>query len=387
MANIKELIEQRNSKIEQIRSMVSTAKEETRGFNDDETADVKKLEDEIKQINVQIVEERSKTFSNENEVIEENRSEGDNKMDRKEEVRALEDVIRGKVTEETRALNTTSEGAPVIPEIISGEILKKVEESSPVFAQARKFASVSGSLSIAREDDSIETGFVGEGQNLSEVTLKLKDVKLTQKRAGAALVLTKQLIHDAAVDIVSYSADLLARRLAKGLEKSIFNGTGGEQFNGLDNDREIKKIEIEAQGAVTTDILLDAYNSINPIYLNDCAYYMSREFYNEVSKLKDGDGHYFMQRGIVNGVLQNTFFGRPIYITDAIDKTANGTQCFFGSVNRAYGMMIKEGISLQRVNADTTQALRGSELLVIDTYMDGNVINPEAIVKIVKKSE
>ena len=43
-------------------------------------------------------------------------------------------------------------------------------------------------------------------------------------------------------------------------------------------------------------------------------------------------------------------------------------------------MLVKQGINLTNVTADTTQALAGGRLVIMDTYLDGAVINPKAVV-------
>lgn len=62
---------------------------------------------------------------------------------------------------EHRNLQTTVEGSGLIPSSVSKDIILKMEETSPVFARAKKFPSVYGSLTITREDDLLEAGFVG----------------------------------------------------------------------------------------------------------------------------------------------------------------------------------------------------------------------------------
>ena len=43
-------------------------------------------------------------------------------------------------------------------------------------------------------------------------------------------------------------------------------------------------------------------------------------------------------------------------------------------------MLVKQNMNLTIVTADTTQALAGGRLAVLDAYMDGAVINPDAVI-------
>ena len=367
------MIEQRNALLTQADEIVELAEKEVRSLTDNETTEFDGIEKEINKLDEKITELEARQLK-----CEKNENKEEKRMDKNErEIRGLEQYLRRQDGEEKRELQTTADGGAIIPENISGIIIKKMEESSPVFAQAQKFSSVAGSLKIAKETSETSVGFVGEGADVLEGKVGFDEVKLNQKRVGAAISLSNQLINDTAVDIVDYSVDLLARRTAKAVEKSVLTGTEEEEFRGIIHDEEIGKVEVT--GTVTNDDLLELYNSIHPEFLSYAGYIMSREFFNQISKLKDSSGHYYMQNGIVNGSLSYTLFGAPVYVTDSLPAT---TPVIFGSIQEAYAIMVKQGLALQHITGDTTQALRGSQLLVLDGYMDGAVYNPQAISKL-----
>lgn len=379
--NLKALKEKKNELLNKADELIQNAETEVRSLTEDEQSEFRSLTKEIEDINSQIAEQEDLMKQGEKiEITEEKRNMEEKVIEK--ELRGLEQFLKKQDGEEVRALQKTDAGNAVIPENVEGTIVLKMEETSAAFAKARKFPSVNGTLKIAKETATSAAGFVGEGENVSEIAMNLGEVKLTQKRVGAAISLSNQLIHDSAVDIVDYSVNLLARRAAKAVEKSMFNGTGTEDFNGMLKDSEVSKVDVS--GAVTIDSLMDLYNSIHPEFLSGAEFYMARKFFNQVAKLKDGNGHFYLQNGVVNGKLTYTLFGSPVVVTDALEFEANaGTPVVFGSIEDAYGVMIKKGFALQHVIGDTTQALRGSQLLVLDGYMDGAVYNPQALAKMV----
>lgn len=372
--NLKALKEKRNAKLDEADNLLKAAEKETRSLSNDEKEKFDALTKEIRELNDQIseLENRQKDGIVKTETMEEKRD-----MEKEKEIRAIEQYLRRQDGEEVRALQTTTQGGAVIPENVEGTIVLKMEDTSPVFARARKFASVAGTLKIAKESALTSAGFVGEGNDVLDQQISFEEVKLTQKRVGAAISLSNQLINDSAVDIVSYSLDLLSRRTAKAVEKSILVGSAPEEFKGIINDPEIGNVEVS--GAVGIDNLLDLYNAVHPQFLDTSAFIMQRNFFNQIAKLKDGNGHYYMQNGVINGKLTYTLFGAEVLVTDALP---DATPVLFGSIEESYAIMIKQGFSLQHVTGDTTQALRGSQLLVLDGYMDGAVYNPQAIAKL-----
>jgi HK97 family phage major capsid protein len=377
--NLKALLEKRNDLLAQADALVATAETEVRSLNETEKGQFDTFTADIESLNSQI------------NAIEAQRSAGEKIVDKVEEIpmekeiRGLDQFLRKLEGEEKRALTVTADGGAVIPENVEGMIVKKMEETSPVFARARKFASVAGTLKIAKETATSVAGFVGEGADVLEGQINLADVKLTQKRVGSAISLSNQFINDSAVNVVDYAINLLSRRAAKAVEKSVLTGATADEFAGIKGTAGLASVNVSLAAGVTVDELMDLYNAVHPEFLDGSGYIMSRAFFNKVAKLKDANGHFYMQNGVVNGRLTYTLFGAEVIVTDALDAgTAVGQMpVLFGNIEQTYAVMIKKGFALQHVSADTTQALRGSQLLVLDGYMDGVVYNEQAMAKLV----
>lgn len=372
---LKALQEKRNELLNKADEMLKVVETEVRAMSTEERTEFDAMSKEINEINETIKSVEARRLDG--EKIEDKEEKRDMELTTQEkEIRGLDQFLRKQDGEEKRALNVSAQGAALIPDNVEGTIVLKMEETAPVFARARKFASVNGSLKIAKENDTTVAGFVGEGVNVAEGGIAFDEVKLTQKRVGAAISLSNQLLNDSAVNLVDYSVSLLARRAGKAVEKSILIGAGGDEFAGLINDAGVGTVAVV--GTVTIENLLDLYNKVHPEFLDGSGFIMQRAFFNTVAKMKDGNGHFYMQNGVVNGKLSYTLFGAEVTVTDALPA---GTPVIFGNVQEAYAVMIKKGFTLQHVVGDTTQALRGSQLLVLDGYMDGAVYNPQAVAK------
>lgn len=382
MATIKELKEQRNNaldKMDEIKKNVNAngTGSESRSLTEQETSEFRSLVNEVSAIDTQIEEIRNLKG---NKVEERDMAE-QNLVEQRSAIQSFIKNDKAGMEERAQYVNTTQDGSVLIPEQIADEILRKMEETSPVFEQARKYPSIEGTLKIAKENTDDQAGFVGENEEIPSIALKFGHVTLTQKRVGAAVTLTQQLLNDGAVDLLGYSANLLARRAARAVEKSIFKGEGGEKgFVGIFSDQvtdsgDLNKVKISA--SVTSDELADITGSVNPAYLDGAAFYMSRDLFNQIRKIKDGTGDFLLQSRDVNGRIGQTILGFPVYISDVLAKEDG---ILFGNISNAYGVLIKKGFALKHVNGDTQQTLNGTQLLAFDGYMDGNLINPEALV-------
>ena len=374
MANMKELIEKRNNLFEKSDNMLDGIEKENRSVNDKEAKDLNDIQNEIRALNSQI----EYLEKQENEKQTEERSMENNKEVRK----GMEQLLRKQQGEErAQYVNTTSDGKAIIPVNIANEIIEHAESLSNIFGQARKFNSVSGELRIPRNDSTDLAGFVGENEEVPSLRTKFDFVKLGQRRVGAAITITNQLVNDAGFDIVGFSISELGKQAGRAVERAALKGTSeNDQFEGILSPKTLElanlnKVALPAE--IDYNSLVDIYNAIQPVYLDGSQWIMSRAIFAEVSKLEDGNGHKYVQGAVVNGRLQQTILGLPVVVSDQLTKEDG---IIFGKISEAYGILVKNEFKLQYVVGDTQQATNGTQLLVFDGYMDGNVINPEALV-------
>ena len=396
--NLKAMLEKRNALVTEMETVIDVVETETRSFEEAELSRLSELKAEITSLDGTI--NQIKELRGLSKAEKEN-DFGGQKMDAKEmnkemEIRGIEQYLRGRDGEERRALadattvgNTTEgtggNGGITVPTSVYDTIIEQMTEVSPVFAAARKFGSVTGNLKVAREDGLNDEGFIGETLDASKIKPILKTVTLTQKRVGAAIQLTNQLINDSGVDIVSYANGRLTRSAAKAIERGILIGAkSGEDvantFKPIIGSAGVVNIDLAAATGPTVEELLDIYAAINPAYLDGAMFVVSRKVFNAILKLKDGDGSYLVFRDIVNGKPGYTLFGVPVHVSAVLKDQTARKELVFGNFKEAYGMLVKKDMNIVTVTADTAQALAGGRLAVLDTYMDGAVINPEAVV-------
>ena len=378
MTNLKQLNEQRNSLFEESDKILSNIEKENRSVNSSEEKQLNKIKSNILDLNTTIEALESK---NEGQSMEERSMENDNK-NLVEKRAGMEQFLRREAGEErAQYVNTTGDGKAIIPTNIASEIIEEMESVSNIFGQARRFSSVKGELRIPRDSSKDQAGFVGENEEVTSIRTKFDFVKLGQRRVGAAITLTNQLVNDAGFDIVQFSINKLATQTARAVEKAAIHGTSdNDQFEGILSPKSLaleglNKVTLPAE--VTYNDLVDIYNSVQPVYLDGSQWIMSRALFGKLTQLQDGNGHKYVQGGMVNGRLQQTLLGLPVVVSDQL---AESDGIIFGKISEAYGIMVKTDFQLQYVSGDTQQAANGTQLLVFDGYMDGNVINPEALV-------
>lgn len=388
--NIKALKEKRSKVLAEAKEMLKKCETEVRALTSEEDGvyAAKMAEADSLQKTIELMEARAKEDCTIIEKTEEKR-EADT-IEAKEK-RALENFIIRNSSEEARGM-TTSTGAAVIPTTIYNEILQKLFEVAPLFSKARRFTPVEGTLEILKEKTLGAVGFVGENESLKSSDFSFDKVELKQKRAGSAIELTQQLINDSGIDIVSYSKNILAGRLGRALDRCVLNGDpSNKQFNGLLNAPESTYVETATKETTTIDDYLDTFNNMDTSLISGCLWVVGRKEFNHLAKLKDGEGRYYLIPDVVNGAAMYKLLGLPVYVADAMPERkgeAGEKIAVLVNMSAAYAVMIKKGAELKHISGDTTQSLKGSVLLLLDMYADGNIINDDAIrILTVKKDQ
>ena len=369
---LKELLEKRNACIDEQNSILDSVEQETRCLTNDEEVRFNELEAEVEQLDktIQKLEERKKGSVKETEEKVEERGI---EMNKELEMRGIAQYLRNEAGEELRQMTYGANGH-LVPEYLHGEFVEKMEEVAPLFADVPKLTPVSGTLRVAREKDLGKAGFVGESESISPADFTTETVELKQNRAGSAIVLSQKLINDAGVDVVSYSNDLLFRRLGFALDRCMITGNGTDNIEGLTQAPRECQIQLASSGVLAIDDLMKVASDMKAVYQTGAKWVMNRANYQKIAAMKDGNGHFYIVREQeVDGTIAYKLFGLTIVINDAAEDI------YLVNFAHAYKGMIKKEVGLKLIDADQTNALAGTVTLVLDTYVDAKIVQPEAI--------
>ncbi len=247
-----------------------------------------------------------------------------------------------------------------------------------------KLTPEAGIIEIPRETGIGTAGFVGEMTNLNVNDFTMDKVKLEQRRCGSAMEISQNIINDSGIDVVSYAKDILYRRLGYALDRNIINGNKTSEFEGLKSAPETCNVQIGTNGVVTIEDFINLLNSLHPTRQTGAVWVMSRELFNALSLLKDGNGNFYLlrQQNVVTGQPEYRLLNLPIYINDAVEgdfASSSKKVCYLVNFAEAYKGMIKKNMEMKQISGDTVQSLRGSHLLTLDIYADVKIVQPEAI--------
>lgn len=366
---VKSLEEKRGSLVEEMDSIINSAKAELRAFSDDENSRIEAIEKEISGLNGIIsAERRASEIKSEIlpsvEAKADNSDTGktDNSAPTEAEVRAFSNYVRsclGEPVIETRADSnlTLGENGAVIPVSISQMIISKVKEICPIFSGATMF-SVKGTLKVpvwgANSDgNGITVGFHKEFDELTATSGKFVSIDLSGYLAGVLVKIGKSLITNSDIDILSFIVNEMAKEIAYFLEKTCLVA---ETEVDSSNSSKVKgalstetTITAANKTGVSADDLLALQSAIPAVYQSNACWTMNNETFLSIKKLKDSTGQYMLVQN--TGNISNAFpfmlLGKPVYISENMPSAAAGNRSVLYGDYSGLGVNMRQQVELQ----------------------------------------
>ena len=344
----KDLVEKQNDLLTRADEVLNKAKEEKRELTEDEAMELAEIRDDVKKIKETLGLEKEFKDMDKKEVVEEKTTDEDRACAKeKQETRAFENYIRGKVDYNERANNLTEgDNGAVIPQTIANKIIAKVYDICPVLEKSNKY-NVKGTLIIPyydEEDNAIQVAYQTEFQDVeSSVGEFTSTVTLSGYLAGALIKISRSLINNSQFDIVGYVVDQMALHISRFIEHELLIGTEGKAtgLSTLTNT-----VNTASASAITADELIELQAKVKDVYQNNAVWIMSTKTRTALRQLKDSMGRYMLQDDI-SLPFGHSLLGKPVYVSDNMPEIGSGnTAIYYGDLS-GLATKFSENINIQ----------------------------------------
>ncbi|WP_333822419.1 phage major capsid protein [Pinisolibacter sp.] len=296
---------------------------------------------------------------------------------------AFADYLRtGRASAEVKALTIESPGTGgvIAPPQVSTSIIQKIAEFSPVRQLASSIGLSAPLVQIPRLVDEVEVGEVTETSTRPEGELSFEQIDLKPHEMAVIVPMSKTVVEDAAVDLVSFVSNHVARRFGIKEAGWFVKGNGTSQAEGILTSPEVGVTDSAVSGGVVADDLVEIYYGIKSVYATRGSWLMNRKTMASIRKLKDETGVYLWQPALAAGQ-PPTLLGRPVYeAPDMPDPVAGATPIAFGDI--ASGYLIADRIALEIARDDLTGWGTGLVKILARRRVGGRVVLGEAISKL-----
>lgn len=265
--------------------------------------------------------------------------------------------------DERKALSvgTDPDGGYVVNPDLSGRIVMKVFETSPMRAYASIQVISSDALEGLFDLEEASSGWVGETDARSETnTPQLGKWRIPVHELYAKPKATQKLLDDASINMEAWLASKVSEKFARD-EANAFvvgNGVGKPRGfltygSGTTLPGTIEQFATGSSGAFAAapnggDVLINALYGLKAQYRANATWFMNRATMTATRKLKDTDGAYLWSPGIAAGQ-PASLLGYPVAsFEDMPDPAANSLSIAVGDMREAYQIVDRLGIRTLR---------------------------------------
>lgn len=353
---MKQLIEERNKKVKEMKDLSAKVEEEKRAFTEEENALFNELETTIKNIDSTLEKIKNTRDMTEAKPEEENteKTEEESEEEKKQsqedaERRAFAAYIRSQALEirATGDVNLTQgDNGAIIPTSIAKNIIKKIYDICPILEKSHKY-NVKGKLDIPYYDESsdsrITMAYQEEFKALTSKSGKFGSIELDGYLAGALAKIANSLINRTDFDLVSEVENIIAEAAALFMEHELLIGTNGK-IQGISKAKQ--KVTFAKANAITADELIDLQMTVKQRYQKNAMFVMHSDTLRALRKLKDNEGRYILTTDLT-APFGYVLLGSPVYLSDNMPKLGSGNMAVVYADFSGLATKFNEELSIQ----------------------------------------
>lgn len=275
---------------------------------------------------------------------------------------------------------TTTDGAVLVPEMLSKLIIKEIAEFAPLYADANVIKIRKGNTVKIPVRKNITPGAKGvaEGTGSGDSKVVFEQISIELGVVQTEIPITDELRQDSEADVVAIIREIAKEDMGEKLAGFILNGSSNAEvkFEGITKNATVAAaaLETKAQAVIGADDIIDLEASVKPQYRKGAKYYISTEARAAIKKLK-ANGEFLWQTSLRDGQ-PATLNGYPVIECPDMDAVAAGKfPIMFANIKRGYSILEKYKMETE-VERDATNRINTN---ILRTRAGGKVVVPNAI--------
>lgn len=287
-----------------------------------------------------------------------------------------------KVIKENRSLSAGSDkdGGYTVPEDISTEILKSIEEMNTVrnLVKVVQKGTASGTYTV-RKGVAEKLYNTAEKEQIKELkNMEFDQITWNMKKFAGFLPVSSELLDDSFLNFTREIVEWLSESAVTTENDEVFYGAGETNVEGIITSGKFKSKDAPAD--ITIKFLRRVKNSIKQGYRRNAVWVMNTEAFETLANIEDKNG-----RGILAADPRNedsfNLFGRPVQVYDEIVTDENKkTHILFGDFKRGYRMFDRKRFEIKSTDIGADAFLTDQTYFRGIERFDGRVVDPEAAI-------
>ena len=271
-----------------------------------------------------------------------------------------------------------SEGGYTVPDEFEHTLVEALQDENIMRRLVHVITTSSGDRKIPLVTSKGAASWVEEEAAIPESDDSFGQVTLGAHKVGSMIRISEELLHDSAFDLAAYIRGEFARRVGAAEEAAILAGDGNHKPTGLLHNALGAELGVTAAAAtaIAADELLDLQHSLRAGYRRRAAFIMNDATVKLIRKLKDGNGQFLWQPGLLHGQ-PDTLLNQRVLTSNYMPLPTAGNKAILYGDYSYYWLADREGRSLQRLNE--LYAATDQVGFKITQRVDGRLILPEAV--------
>jgi len=288
----------------------------------------------------------------------------------------------------TLSVGQDSQGGYYVYPDLSGRIVAKVFETSPMRAYAQVQTIGTDALEGYYDNDEVGFGWVSELESRPTTSTPASGkYRIPVHEMYAQPEASQNILDDAIVDLESWLDGKIAEKFARAENEAFVIGTGTDRPRGFltypdgtDLTNSVKRFKTTVNGAFAAapnggDVLISALYDLKAQYKANATWFMNRATTALTRKLKDSDGSYLWSPGIAAGQPASLLGYSTASFEDMPDPATGSLSIAVGDMRAAYQIVDRIGIRMLR---DPFTA-KPKILFYATKRTGGDMLNGEAI--------
>lgn len=268
------------------------------------------------------------------------------------------------------------------PPSFVAELLKDVEELTPLRSMARVMQTSSTTVQVPRRTAPAEAEWVGEvSTRTPDTSLQFGLEEITTHESSCVYDVSQAMLEDSIFSLEQALQEEFSFAIAKAQGTAFTSGNGVTRPEGLMTAASVAEINSGDADVITADSLITAFYSLPDEYARASSWLMKRSTVAAIRKLKDTSaGNYLWAPGI-GGEAPATILDRPYQESpDMPTEVADNYPVIFGDFRRCYLIVDRVGLTIQR--DPFTQAASGKIRFSARSRVGGQVVQGAGLIKI-----
>ena len=285
---------------------------------------------------------------------------------------------RGYEVRNALQIGELSEGGYTVPDEFEHTLVEALQEENIMRGLVHGITTSSGDRKIPLVTSKGAASWVEEEATIPESDDGFGQITLSAHKVGSMIRISEELLRDSAFDLAAYITGEFARRVGAAEEAAIITGDGSHKPTGLLHDTLGAELGITtaAAAAITADELIDLQHALKSSYRRRAAFIMNDATVKMIRKLKDGNGQFLWQPGLMYGQ-PDTLLNQRVLTSGYMPLPAAGNKAILYGDYGYYWLADREGRSLQRLNE--LYAATDQVGFKVTQRVDGRLILPEAV--------